>query len=190
MAQLRATPAGRPAWSCRPGQLLDVGSAKRSPSGMPSLGTGTTSSPTRTATPSTSRAGPEAATPRNCRPTGAIKNQSDRAQPTRRASASGVLMSTQPSFTVEYPDPVGEVAEPLPDEFSPSRLRRSLVLQRRLHRRGQHDQGRATLDPGGRERAGGHGATEVPEHHARRPGRRDRAADRPARRVISQRSQR
>jgi uncharacterized membrane protein YbhN (UPF0104 family) len=37
-------------------------------------------------------------------------------------------MSTRPSFTVEYLDPVGEVAEPLPDEFSASRLRRSLVL--------------------------------------------------------------
>src|SRR4051794_34333095 len=37
-------------------------------------------------------------------------------------------MSTQPSFTVEYLDPVGEVAEALPDEFSPSRLRHSLVL--------------------------------------------------------------
>jgi uncharacterized membrane protein YbhN (UPF0104 family) len=37
-------------------------------------------------------------------------------------------MSVQPSFTVEYLDPVGEVAEPLPDEFSPSRLRRSLVI--------------------------------------------------------------
>src|SRR5690349_13666268 len=36
-------------------------------------------------------------------------------------------MSTQPSFTVEYLEPVGE-AEPLPEEFSPSRLRRSLVL--------------------------------------------------------------
>src|SRR3954451_20101422 len=37
-------------------------------------------------------------------------------------------MSTQPSFTAEYLDPVGEVAEPLPHEFSPSRLRHSLVL--------------------------------------------------------------
>src|ERR1041384_5717428 len=37
-------------------------------------------------------------------------------------------MSTQPSFTVEYLEPVDDVAEPLPDEFSPSRLRRSLVL--------------------------------------------------------------
>src|SRR4051794_6078776 len=37
-------------------------------------------------------------------------------------------MSTRPSFTVEYLDPVGDVAEPLPDEFSASRLRRSLVL--------------------------------------------------------------
>jgi uncharacterized membrane protein YbhN (UPF0104 family) len=36
-------------------------------------------------------------------------------------------MSTQPSFTVEYLEPFVE-AEPLPDEFSPSRLRRSLVL--------------------------------------------------------------
>src|ERR1700754_4394676 len=36
-------------------------------------------------------------------------------------------MSTQPSFTVEYIDAFVE-AEPLPDEFSPSRLRRSLVL--------------------------------------------------------------
>jgi uncharacterized membrane protein YbhN (UPF0104 family) len=38
-------------------------------------------------------------------------------------------MSTRPSFTVEYLEPPVEVeAEPLPDEFSPSRLRRSLVL--------------------------------------------------------------
>src|SRR5690242_18295160 len=38
-------------------------------------------------------------------------------------------MSARPSFTVEYLEPVVEVeAEPLPDEFSPSRLRRSLVL--------------------------------------------------------------
>src|SRR3954454_6711781 len=37
-------------------------------------------------------------------------------------------MSTQPSFTVEYLEPVVEQAEPLPEEFSPSRLRRSLVL--------------------------------------------------------------
>jgi uncharacterized membrane protein YbhN (UPF0104 family) len=38
-------------------------------------------------------------------------------------------MSTQPRFTVEYLEPVVEVeAEPLPDEFSASRLRRSLVL--------------------------------------------------------------
>jgi uncharacterized membrane protein YbhN (UPF0104 family) len=37
-------------------------------------------------------------------------------------------MSTQPTFTVEYVETVGEAAEPLPDEFSPSRLRRSLIL--------------------------------------------------------------
>src|SRR5215210_7255908 len=38
-------------------------------------------------------------------------------------------MSDRPSFTVEYLAPVVEVeAEPLPEEFSPSRLRRSLVL--------------------------------------------------------------
>src|SRR3954452_25283100 len=38
-------------------------------------------------------------------------------------------MSARPSFTVEYLEPVVEVeAEPLPDELSPSRLRRSLVL--------------------------------------------------------------
>src|SRR3954451_15426350 len=43
-------------------------------------------------------------------------------------AARPVPMSTQPSFTVEYLEPVGEVAEALPDEFSPSRLRRSLVL--------------------------------------------------------------
>src|SRR4051812_19322773 len=43
-------------------------------------------------------------------------------------AARPVPMSTQPSFTVEYLEPVGAVAEPLPDEFSPSRLRRSLVL--------------------------------------------------------------
>jgi uncharacterized membrane protein YbhN (UPF0104 family) len=42
-------------------------------------------------------------------------------------AARPVPMSTQPSFTVEYLEPVVE-AEPLPDEFSPSRLRRSLVL--------------------------------------------------------------
>src|SRR3954452_20701673 len=38
-------------------------------------------------------------------------------------------MSARPSFTVEYLEPVVEVeAEPLPDEFSPSRLRHSLIL--------------------------------------------------------------
>src|SRR3954453_18112631 len=38
-------------------------------------------------------------------------------------------MSARPSFTVEYLEPAVEVeAEPLPDEFSASRLRRSLVL--------------------------------------------------------------
>ena len=35
-------------------------------------------------------------------------------------------MSERPTFTVEYLEPVE--AEPLPDEFSPSRLRRSLLL--------------------------------------------------------------
>src|SRR5215204_1192653 len=37
-------------------------------------------------------------------------------------------MSARPSFTVEYLEPVEVVAEPLPDEFSASRLRRSLVV--------------------------------------------------------------
>src|SRR3954454_2973862 len=38
-------------------------------------------------------------------------------------------MSARPSFTVEYLEPAVEVeAEPLPAEFSASRLRRSLVL--------------------------------------------------------------
>ena len=38
-------------------------------------------------------------------------------------------MSARPTFTVEYLEPAVEVeAEPLPDEFSASRLRRSLVL--------------------------------------------------------------
>src|SRR4051794_1348446 len=38
-------------------------------------------------------------------------------------------MSKQPNLTVEYLEPAVEVeAEPLPEEFSPSRLRRSLVL--------------------------------------------------------------
>ena len=36
-------------------------------------------------------------------------------------------MSERPSFTVEYLEPVEIDAEPLPDEFSPSRLRRSLL---------------------------------------------------------------
>src|SRR5215208_4851355 len=36
-------------------------------------------------------------------------------------------MGARPSFTVEYLEPVEIEAEPLPDEFSPSRLRRSLV---------------------------------------------------------------
>ena len=36
-------------------------------------------------------------------------------------------MSTRPSFTVEYLEPVEIEAEPLPDEFSASRLRRSLL---------------------------------------------------------------
>jgi len=36
-------------------------------------------------------------------------------------------MSTRPSFTVEYLEPVAIEAEPLPDEFSSSRLRRSLL---------------------------------------------------------------
>jgi uncharacterized membrane protein YbhN (UPF0104 family) len=36
-------------------------------------------------------------------------------------------MSGRPSFTVEYLEPVVVEAEPLPDEFSPSRLRRSLI---------------------------------------------------------------
>jgi hypothetical protein len=37
-------------------------------------------------------------------------------------------MSERPSFTVEYLEPVALEAEPLPDEFSPSRLRRSLAV--------------------------------------------------------------
>jgi len=37
-------------------------------------------------------------------------------------------MSARPSFTVEYLEPAVVEAEPLPDEFSTSRLRRSLVL--------------------------------------------------------------
>jgi uncharacterized membrane protein YbhN (UPF0104 family) len=37
-------------------------------------------------------------------------------------------MSERPSFTVEYLDPVAVAAEPLPKEFSASRLRRSLLL--------------------------------------------------------------
>jgi uncharacterized membrane protein YbhN (UPF0104 family) len=37
-------------------------------------------------------------------------------------------MSTRPSFTVEYLEPVKIEAEPLPDEFSTSRLRRSLAI--------------------------------------------------------------
>jgi uncharacterized membrane protein YbhN (UPF0104 family) len=37
-------------------------------------------------------------------------------------------MSERPSFTVEYLEPVELDAEPLPDEFSPSRLRRSLAV--------------------------------------------------------------
>src|SRR3954452_16899179 len=48
--------------------------------------------------------------------------------PCSPVAARPVPMSTQPSFTVEYLEGVGDVAEPLPDEFSPSRLRRSLVL--------------------------------------------------------------
>jgi uncharacterized membrane protein YbhN (UPF0104 family) len=37
-------------------------------------------------------------------------------------------MSDRPSFTVEYLEPVEIEAEPLPDEFSPSRLKRSLLI--------------------------------------------------------------
>ena len=37
-------------------------------------------------------------------------------------------MSTRPDFTVEYLEPVEIEAEPLPDEFSPSKLRRSLAI--------------------------------------------------------------
>ena len=37
-------------------------------------------------------------------------------------------MTARPSFTVEYLEPAEIEAEPLPDEFSPSRLRRSLVV--------------------------------------------------------------
>ena len=37
-------------------------------------------------------------------------------------------MGARPSFTVEYLEPVDVQAEPLPDEFSASRLRRSLLI--------------------------------------------------------------
>ena len=37
-------------------------------------------------------------------------------------------MSDRPSFTIEYLEPVEIEAEPLPDEFSSSRLRRSLLI--------------------------------------------------------------
>src|SRR5437763_10309694 len=37
-------------------------------------------------------------------------------------------MGTQPNFTVEYIEPVAIDAEPLPDEFSASRLRRGLLF--------------------------------------------------------------
>src|SRR3954452_13781407 len=37
-------------------------------------------------------------------------------------------MSERPTFTVEYLEPLEFEAEPLPDELSPSRLRRSLLL--------------------------------------------------------------
>ena len=37
-------------------------------------------------------------------------------------------MSERPSFTIEYLDPVAIEAEPLPEEFSASRLRRSLLI--------------------------------------------------------------
>ena len=37
-------------------------------------------------------------------------------------------MSAKPTFTVEYLEPVEVVAEPLPEEFSASRLRRSLIV--------------------------------------------------------------
>ena len=37
-------------------------------------------------------------------------------------------MSERPSFTVEYLEPVVFEAEPLPDEFSGSRLKRSLLI--------------------------------------------------------------
>ena len=37
-------------------------------------------------------------------------------------------MSERPSFTVEYLEPVAIEAEPLPEEFSASRLRRSLLI--------------------------------------------------------------
>jgi len=36
-------------------------------------------------------------------------------------------VNERPSFTVEYLEPVEIAAEPLPDEFSSSRLRRSLL---------------------------------------------------------------
>ena len=37
-------------------------------------------------------------------------------------------MTTRPSFTVEYLEPVVVEAEPLPDEFSSSSLKRSLLI--------------------------------------------------------------
>jgi hypothetical protein len=37
-------------------------------------------------------------------------------------------VSERPDFTVEYLEPVGVAAEELPDEFSSSRLRRSLLI--------------------------------------------------------------
>jgi uncharacterized membrane protein YbhN (UPF0104 family) len=43
-------------------------------------------------------------------------------------AAKTSLMSVRPSLTVEYLEPVEVVAEPLPDEFSASRLRRSLIV--------------------------------------------------------------
>jgi uncharacterized membrane protein YbhN (UPF0104 family) len=42
-------------------------------------------------------------------------------------TARPLFVSERPSFTVEYLEPVEIEAEPLPEEFSPSRLRRSLL---------------------------------------------------------------
>src|SRR5829696_3025395 len=60
---------------------------------------------------------------RGDRPSGET-SQPPRGCPT---AATPLSMSGRPSFTVEYLEPVEIEAEPLPDEFSPSRLRRALI---------------------------------------------------------------